>query len=178
MPAPGERLHRGDGTDDLHRLGRAAAPPGLLEVVNEDLFADALEDFFDEFHMQRMHLIIVLRLFARENEVERDLIRLVHDWAVAADHLADVELEHAGDGLEILVGAGDEFIRRAGLRRIRPKNDYVRKHAGGLSAPHSGTQVDSQQLTPPHPQPKGIRLRTGTASKIPKAPDRSCRFRV
>jgi hypothetical protein len=44
---------------------------------------------------------------------------------VAADHLTDVKVEHAGDGLEVLIGPGDEFIRRVGLRRIGPENDKM-----------------------------------------------------
>jgi hypothetical protein len=115
----------------------------LLEIVNGDLFADAFENLLNEINVQRMHLIIVLRLLGRENEIERDLIGLIHDGAMAANHFADVKLQHARNGLEILIGPGDQFFRRVGLRRIRPENDYVRKHARRLSAPEPGTQADS-----------------------------------
>lgn len=97
----------------------------LLEIVNEHFGADALEAFFNELHMQRVHLVIVLRLLGGEHEIECDLIGLIHHGAMAADHFADVEAQHTGDGFEILVCASDQFIRRIGLRRIRPEDDNV-----------------------------------------------------
>lgn len=75
-----------------------------------------------------MHLIIVLRLLVGEDEVQRDLIRLVHHRAVAADHFAHVEVQHAGDRREILLSAGNQLIGGLRVGGVGPENDNVRKH--------------------------------------------------
>ena len=75
-----------------------------------------------------MHLIIVLRLLAGEDRVQRHLIGLVHHGTMAAHHLADVELREAGDVLEVLLATGDNRIRSFGFGGVRPKNDNVGKH--------------------------------------------------
>ena len=75
--------------------------------------------------MLRMHLIIILRLLAGENGVERDLISLIHDRARAADHLADVKMGEAGNIFEKFISAGDDLIRGVRLGRVGPKNDNV-----------------------------------------------------
>jgi hypothetical protein len=61
---------------------------------------------------------------------------------MAADHFADMETQNAGDGLEVLVCASDQFIRRIGLRRIRPKDYDMRKHARRLSVVWFFAQVE------------------------------------
>jgi len=71
--------------------------------------------------MQRMHLVFVLRLLARENGVERDLITLVHDGPVAGDHFADVKMPEAGNRLQKFVRAGDDFIGGMGIGRAVQK---------------------------------------------------------
>ncbi len=60
-----------------------ALETGLLKVVNDHFFADRFEDFLDELQVERVHLVIVLRLFAVEHNIERNLIGLVHDRAMA-----------------------------------------------------------------------------------------------
>ena len=97
----------------------------LLKIVDDDFLADALENFLHEFDVLRVDLIRLLGGFAGKNHVQRHLIGLVHDRPRAGRHLADVKLQHAGNVLEVLVGAGDQFIRRVGLRRIRPENNDV-----------------------------------------------------
>ena len=72
-----------------------------------------------------MDLIRLLGGLAGENQVQRDLIRLIHNRARAGRHFADVKVQQAGNGLEILVRTGDEFVRRVGLRRVGPENDDV-----------------------------------------------------
>ena len=97
----------------------------LLKIVNDDFFHEGFYAVRDEFQMLRMDLIIVLCLLARENSIERDLIRLIHDWPRAADHFADVKVGQAGNGLEKFFAASDDGIRRFGFRRVGPKNDNV-----------------------------------------------------
>jgi hypothetical protein len=75
--------------------------------------------------MQRMHLIIILRLLAGENRVERDLISPIHDRPRAANHFADVKMRQAGNGLEKFFGTSDDFIGGFGLGRIGPEYDNV-----------------------------------------------------
>ena len=80
-----------------------------------------------------MDLIRLLRRLARENQVQRDLIALIHDGARAGCHLADVKLQHARNDLEIFVRAGDEFLGRVRLRGVSPKDDDMRKHGASLN---------------------------------------------
>ena len=107
--------------------------PGLLEVVNDHLLSDRFEDFLDELQMQRVHLVIVLRLFAGEHDIERDLIRLVHHWAMARYHLADMKMNDARDRRQILLRTRDEFVRGLGLGWGSPKNHDMGEHAGSVS---------------------------------------------
>ena len=72
-----------------------------------------------------MRLVVVLSFLVRKDQVEGDLVGLVHHRAVARDHFPDVKVEDAGDGLEKLVGAGNEFIRGRGFVGLGPKNDNV-----------------------------------------------------
>ena len=86
----------------------------------------------DEFQVLRMHLVIVLRLCAGENGVERDLICLVHDGPRAADHFADVNMGEAGNCFEKFFAASDNGVRRLGFRWVGPENDDVAELFGGL----------------------------------------------
>jgi hypothetical protein len=42
---------------------------GLFEIVNHDLLAIRFERFFNKLNVERVNLILVLRLFAREYQV-------------------------------------------------------------------------------------------------------------
>ena len=79
----------------------------LLKIVNHNFFTNAFENFFDEINVERVHLVIVLRLLAGENQIQRNLIGLIHHRAMAAGHLADVKMQHAWDRFEILIRAGE-----------------------------------------------------------------------
>ena len=49
-------------------------------------------------------------------------------WMVgpmARGHFAGVEMQHSGNGCEILPHAGQQFVRGGGFVRVRPKNDNV-----------------------------------------------------
>jgi hypothetical protein len=104
--------------------------PGLLEIIDDDFFADPGEDAFDEGDVAGMGLVGVLRFLVRKNQIESDLVRLVHDRAVAGGHFADVVVHYAWDGLEIFVRAGDQFIGGGGIVGVRPEDDDVREHMG------------------------------------------------
>jgi hypothetical protein len=73
-------------------------------------------------------LVIVLRFFVAEDNVESDLVWLVNDGAVALRGAADMELENTRDRFEVFVGASDQFVSGVGKSGFGPKNDNVRKH--------------------------------------------------
>ena len=97
----------------------------LFKIVNHDFLHKRLHALRDEFQMLRMHLIFVLRLLAREDGVERDLISLLHDRPRAADHFADVKMREAGNVLEKFIPARDDFIGGVRFGRVGPENDNV-----------------------------------------------------
>ena len=97
----------------------------LLEIVNYNPLAGRLENLFHELKVQRMRLIIILRLLAREHNIEGNLIRLVHHRPVAGRHLADMKVNNTRDRRQIFLCAGDEFVGRLGMGRIGPKNHDV-----------------------------------------------------
>jgi hypothetical protein len=98
---------------------------GLLEIVDDDLFADLFENAFDELDMEGVDLIIVLSFLVGEEQVEGDLIRLIHDRSMAGDHFAYVKTEDAGNGFEEFICASDEFIGGFGVIGVGPENDNV-----------------------------------------------------
>ena len=70
----------------------------LFEVVDDRLLAARLEDLFHKFDMERVDLIGMLRGFARELQIQSDLVALLDDGALAGRHLADVKAQNALDG--------------------------------------------------------------------------------
>ena len=95
------------------------------EVVNDDFLADAFEDFLDEIDVHRVDLVFVLGFLVGENNVQSDLVALVHDRAFARSHFADVKAKDTGDGTEILFGPVQEFFGGIGLLGVGPKDHYV-----------------------------------------------------
>src|SRR5260221_12258060 len=77
--------HRGGAETEYD--GPSASP--LRKIVNDDFFAEGFEDLFHEFDVGGMCLVIVLRFFVGEDEVERDLVGFVHDVPMAGDHPTD-----------------------------------------------------------------------------------------
>ena len=100
----------------------------LLEIVNDDLLPDGLEDFLHELDVGGVILVVVLRFFVTEDDVEGDLVGLVDDGAIALRRAADMEMEDARDIFQVFVGAGDEFVGGLWESRFGPENDNVRKH--------------------------------------------------
>jgi hypothetical protein len=72
-----------------------------------------------------MSLVIVLRLLVWKNEVERDLIGLIHNRAMAGGHFADMEMQDTGNGTEVFFRPGDQFIRGFRVGGVGPENDDV-----------------------------------------------------
>lgn len=103
--------------------------------------AGLFEDFFHEFEVLRMDLIGLFRCFAGQNQVQGDLIGLVHDGARAGGHPADMELEDAGDVAEIFVGTGDKFFDGIGLSGVGPEDDDVGEHKFNLRRILKGTSI-------------------------------------
>jgi len=98
-----------------------------LEVVNDYLRPKRLA-LFHKLQMQRMILILVLSLLRLKLEVQSNLVTLIDDTAMAARHLAGVEVHNTGNGSEVFLCASDHFLRSVGLGRVGPKNYDVRKH--------------------------------------------------
>ncbi len=99
-----------------------------LEIINHTLGAIGFEGFFDEFEMQRMHLIIVLRLLVWEDQIESDLIGLINDGSMAWDHPAHMKTKHTGDRFQVFFRAGNQFLGGRSFIVFGPKDDNVREH--------------------------------------------------
>src|SRR3954447_24400472 len=76
-----------------------------------------------------MRLIIVLRLLVSKDDVQCDMVALLHHWPGARHHAPDVKAHDTRHGFEPLVRAGDQFVSRVRLVRISPKDDNMRKHS-------------------------------------------------
>jgi len=98
---------------------------GLFEIVNDHFLAAPLENLLDKINVRRVVLVIVLRLFAWENQVQRHLIRLIDDGAMAGRHFSDVKIQHSRDRAQIFLGSGDKFIGGLRILRVGPKNYNV-----------------------------------------------------
>ena len=97
----------------------------VFKVVDHHAFAAGFEDFFNKVHVQRVFLVGILGGFILKHEVQRDLVGLIDHIAVAGGHFAAVIMHHARAGLEVLLGAGQQFLGGIGHIGIGPENDYV-----------------------------------------------------
>ena len=68
----------------------------LFEVVYDELCEEWLT-LLHEFQVLRMVLVFILSLFALELNVQRHLVRLIHNVAMAGHHLSDVEIHNTRD---------------------------------------------------------------------------------
>ena len=75
-----------------------------------------------------MGLVCLLCGLVGEDDVEGDLIGLVHDGAVAGNHAAGVELLDARDGAQEFFSGSDELRRGLGIGGVEPKDDDVGEH--------------------------------------------------
>ena len=101
---------------------------GSGEIVYRDLLPQSAA-MFDELQMFRMNLVLILGLLAGEDQVQGDLIRLIHHRTRAANHPAHVKLDDARDGPQVLLATGNEFIGGFGVGGVGPENDDVRELA-------------------------------------------------
>jgi hypothetical protein len=115
--------------------GTRPAERNLFKIVDDRLLAGALENFFDKLDVLRVDLIGLLRRLAGKNQVQRDLISLIHDRAWTGRHFTDVKLNDAGNRLEIFVGTGDQFVGGVRQRRVGPEDDDVREHGNIVFSP-------------------------------------------
>ena len=97
----------------------------VFKVVDHHAFAAGFEDFFNKVHVQRVFLVGVLGGFILKHEVQRDLVGLIDHIAVAGGHFAAVIMQHARAGLEVLLGAGQQFLGGIGHIGFGPENDNV-----------------------------------------------------
>jgi hypothetical protein len=97
----------------------------LFKVVNHGSLAAGFEDLFHKFHVQRVDLVGLFSFFARENEVQGDLVALVYDAAFAWGHPADVETQDSLDGAQVAFGSGDELLGCVRDFRAGPENNNV-----------------------------------------------------
>ena len=97
----------------------------VLKIVDHHAFTTGFEHFLDEFHVQGVFLIGVLRGFILEYEIQRHLIGLIDNIPVALGHFTAVIVQNSRARLEILFGPSEQFF--CGFRDIRfsPKNDNV-----------------------------------------------------
>ena len=97
-----------------------------FKIVNHNLFVQRLEDFFHEFDVQRMHLVIVLGFFIRENDVQRDLVGLIHYRAMAfRGHFAGMKVQRARNGPQIFFRAGEQLVGCLRIGGIGPEYNDV-----------------------------------------------------
>lgn len=96
-----------------------------FKIVNQNLRAIGLEYLFDKLQVQGVNLIGVLGLFVREGDIQCNLVRLIHYRSFAGDHLANVKLEQTGNTLQVMVSAGNQFIRSLWLFGLGPEDDNV-----------------------------------------------------
>ena len=117
------------GVGALRRPGAAARHPcQSFKIVNHNFLHQRFHIFLNEFQMLRMHLIILLSFLVRKDQIQSDLISLIHHRAPAGRHFANVKMEHARDRFKIFICADNQFIGSFCVGGISPENDNVRKH--------------------------------------------------
>jgi hypothetical protein len=109
----------------------------LLKIIHHDLLYEPLHEVLTELQMLRMRLIFVFRVLVRENNVQRDLITLLHDGAIALHHFAGAKFNNARNVFEKLICRREQFIGRDKIVRVGPEDDDVGKHDLYLSCKNS-----------------------------------------
>ena len=96
----------------------------LFEVVYHDLGEERFT-LLHELEVLRMVLIFILSLFALELNIQRYLVRLINNVAMAGHHLSNVEIHNTGDRCQVFLGCGDQLIRGVGRTGVGPKDNDV-----------------------------------------------------
>ncbi len=102
-----------------------------FKVVDTDLGAVGFKALFDELDVRGVGLVVVLRFFGIEDDIQADGVGLFDHGTFAGGHFTDVEMDDAGLDVEVLVSAFDEDIGGFGFGGVGPENDNVREHGGG-----------------------------------------------
>src|SRR5438128_1386 len=84
--------------------------PRSLKIVDDAFDAVWFESFLDKLQVQRMDLVFILRFLIRKDQVQSDLIALLHHRAMTGRHFADVKAEHPGNGLQIHPGSCEQGL--------------------------------------------------------------------
>jgi len=96
----------------------------LFEIVYNELREKRLT-LLHEFEVLRMDLVFILSLFVSELNVQRHLVGLINNVAMAGRHLSDVEIHNTRDWRQVFLGCDGHVIRGVGLTWIGPKDNYV-----------------------------------------------------
>ena len=116
------RIREEAHSKDFGRFGKRIL---VIEIVDHHAFTAGFEDFFNKVHVQGVFLVGILGGFILKHEVQRDLVGLIDHIAVAGGHFAAVIMQYARAGLEVLLGAGQQFLGGIGHIGFGPENDYV-----------------------------------------------------
>jgi hypothetical protein len=96
-----------------------------LKIIDDCLLAGLFENIVDKFNVQRMYLVIVLRLLVGKNDIERDLVGLIDHGPVAGGHFAGVKMQDAWNGPQVFFHAGQKFVGGFRVGGIGPEYDNV-----------------------------------------------------
>ena len=96
----------------------------LFEVVYHDLGEERFT-LLHELEVLRMVLIFILSLFTLESNVQRYLVRLINNVAMASHHLSNVKVHDTRDRCQVFLGCGDQLIRGVGRTGVGPKDNDV-----------------------------------------------------
>ena len=115
----------------VQKEGNRRESLGLFKVVNDSFLAAGFEHLFHKFDMEWVHLVGLLRLFARKDQVQSDLVTLINHGAFAGGHASDVETQNAFDRAQIFLRSGDELLGGVVNFRAGPEDDNMGKHKQG-----------------------------------------------
>ena len=104
----------------VHRV-----PFSLSEIVNNAAGANFFENLLHKLNMKGVHLVIILRFLVSEDQIQPDLIRLIHNGSMTLHHPSNVDMLNARNRAQILFGSSNQFVRRLRIVRVGPKNHNV-----------------------------------------------------
>ena len=84
-----------------------------------------LKDRVEEFMVRRVLLVGVFRVSVRKDDVEGDLVGLIHHGSMAGGHFAGVEMQNAGNWSQVFFHAGQQFVGGARVIGVGPEYDNV-----------------------------------------------------
>ena len=93
------------------------------EIKNFRLEAAAFEDLFYELDVAWVNLVGAFGFDGIQDEVQADLIGLIHDQVGAWNHFAHMIMDDTRDVFEIGVAPGDEIFKGVGFGGIDLEGD-------------------------------------------------------